>query len=228
MSLSSASARGAVVLSDVSVGYPNNPVFTGLSFDIAPGRFVYIVGPSGSGKSTLLKLLHGSLRPDKGIVIVDGLPLHEMRGWQTGEIRRRVGCVFQDYELLPHLTSLENVLLPLQLAHPRIRGPRNYAMEALELVGLGEKVDELPGRLSGGQQQRVAVARAIAHQPRILLADEPTGNVDSPTSAEIMELFAELNTMGSTVIMATHDEWVLSSFPAPTLSIEPLPMRKAS
>jgi ABC-type ATPase involved in cell division len=161
-------------------------------------------------------------------VIVDGLALHRMRSWQTSEIRRRVGCVFQDYELLPHLTALENVLLPLQLAHPRIRHPRNYAMDALELVGLGEKVDELPGRLSGGEQQRVAVARAIAHQPRVLLADEPTGNLDSPTSAEIMELFAELNTMGSTVIMATHDEWVLSSFPAPTLSIEPLPMRKAS
>ena len=226
----SSRAGGAVVLRDVTVGYPNNPVFTGLSFDIAPGQFVYIVGPSGSGKSTLLKLLHGSLRPDHGVVVVDGLPLHQMRSWQTAEVRRRVGCVFQNFELLPHLTALENVLLPLQLAHPRIRRSREYAREALEVVGLSDKMDELPGRLSGGQQQRVAIARAIAHQPRVLLADEPTGNVDSPTSAEIMELFADLNGMGSTVIMATHDEWVLASFPAPTLSIElpPPAVRKAS
>jgi ABC-type ATPase involved in cell division len=101
-------------------------------------------------------------------------------------------------------------------------------MDALELVGLQEKVDELPGRLSGGEQQRVAIARAIAHQPRVLLADEPTGNLDSPTSAEIMDLFSQLNGMGSTVIMATHDEWVLASFPAPTLSIETMPLRQAS
>jgi cell division transport system ATP-binding protein len=221
-------ARGKVVLDDVTVGYPENPVFAGLSFDIAPGKFVYVIGPSGSGKSTLLKMLHGSLRPLKGTVMVDGLALHRMHQWQTAEVRRRVGCVYQNFELLPHVSALENVLLPLQLAHPRIRRPRGLAMDALELVGLEEKVEELPGRLSGGEQQRVAIARAIAHQPRILLADEPTGNLDSPTSAEIMELFAQLNGMGSTVIMATHDEWVLSSFPAPTLRIELEPMSKAS
>ena len=213
-------AGGAVVLRDVTVGYGNMTVFSDLSVDIEPGSFVYIVGPSGSGKSTFLKLLHGSLRPDYGTVLVDGLPLHAMRPWQTGQVRRRVGCIFQDYELLPHLTALENVLLPLQLAHPRVRHPRDFAMEALELVGLEEEMDEVPGRLSGGQQQRVAIARAIAHQPRILLADEPTGNVDSPTSADIMNLFAELNGMGSTVIMATHDEWVLATFPRPTLVLE--------
>ena len=216
------------MLQDVVVGYPSNPVFSGLSLDIEPGRFVYVIGPSGSGKSTLIKLLHGSLQPQKGIVMVDGLALHKMRSGQTAEIRRRVGCVFQDFELLPHLTALQNVLLPLQLAHPRMRNPQNYALDALEFVGLEEMVNELPGRLSGGEQQRVAIARAIAHQPRILLADEPTGNVDNPTSAGIMQLFTELNNLGSTVIMATHDEWVLSSFPAPTLRIELEPMSKAS
>jgi cell division transport system ATP-binding protein len=221
-------ARGAVVLKDVSVGYGGNPVLSKFSVDIAPGEFVYVVGSSGAGKSTLLKMLHGSLRPQSGTVMVDGLPVHKMHRWQTGTIRRRVGCVFQAYELLGHLTALENVLLPLQLAHPRIRNPRGYAMDALELVGLRDKMNELPGRLSGGQQQRVAVARGIAHQPRILLADEPTGNIDSPTSAEIMELFDELNSMGSTVIMATHDEWVLTRFPAPTIRLEPLAMSQAS
>jgi cell division transport system ATP-binding protein len=220
-------AGGAVVLRDVTVGYGNITVFADLSVEIEPGRFVYIVGPSGSGKSTLLKLLHGSLRPDSGTVFVDGLPLHAMRPWQTGQVRRRVGCIFQDYELLPHISALQNVLLPLQLAHPRVRHPRDYAIEALELVGLEEEMDELPSRLSGGQQQRVAIARAIAHQPRILLADEPTGNVDSPTSAEIMKLFAELNGMGSTVIMATHDEWVLATFPHPTLVLETAAMVQA-
>jgi len=220
--------RGAVSLQDVTVGYGGNLVFSHFSVDVDPGQFVYIVGPSGSGKTTLLTLLQGSLRPHSGKVMVDGIPVHSLRRWQTGVIRRRVGCVFQSYELLGHLTALENVVLPLQLAHPRIRNPRAYAMDALELVGLGDKIDELPGRLSGGQQQRVAVARAIAHQPRILLADEPTGNVDSPTSGGIMELFAELNGMGSTVIMATHDEWVLARYPAPTIRLEPVPMRVAS
>lgn len=210
------------------MGYGDNTVFWHFSVDVEPGQFVYVVGPSGAGKSTFLKLLHGSLRPQAGTVMVDGIPVHSLRSWQTGMIRRRVGCIFQSYELLPHLTAIENVVLPLQLAHPRIRDPRAYAMDALELVGLGDKVDELPGRLSGGQQQRVAVARAIAHQPRILLADEPTGNVDSPTSGGIMELFAELNGMGSTVIMATHDEFVLARYPAPTIRLEPLPMRVAS
>lgn len=220
--------RGAVSLRDVTVGYGDNTVFWHFSVDVEPGQFVYVVGPSGAGKSTFLKLLHGSLRPQAGTVMVDGIPVHALRSWQTGMIRRRVGCIFQSYELLPHLTAIENVVLPLQLAHPRIRDPRAYAMDALELVGLGDKVDELPGRLSGGQQQRVAVARAIAHQPRILLADEPTGNVDSPTSGGIMELFAELNGMGSTVIMATHDEFVLGRYPAPTIRLESLPMRVAS
>src|SRR5437588_663354 len=151
--------RGTVVLEDVTVGYQGNTVFSGLSFDIAAGRFVYVVGPSGSGKSTLIKMLHGSLRPDRGTVIVDGMELHRMHQWQTAEVRRRVGCVYQNFELLPHLTALQNVLLPLQLAHPRLRRPLGYAMDALELVGLQEKVDELPSHLSGGEQQRVAIAR---------------------------------------------------------------------
>src|SRR5205823_1413731 len=115
-------------------------------------------------KSTLIKLLHGSLQPNRGIVMVDGLPLHKMRSSQTAEIRRRVGCVFQDFELLPHLTAFHNVLLPLQLAHPRIRNPEAYARDALEFVGLEEMADELPGRLSGGERQRIAIARAIANQ----------------------------------------------------------------
>ena len=176
---------------------------------------MYLVGPSGSGKSTLLKILFGTIQPLEGWINVDGIAVHRLQHWQTDTIRRRVGCVFQNYELLNHLTALENVLLPLQLAHPRTRHARQLATEALELVGLAGKLIALPQTLSGGQQQRVAVARAIAHQPRVLLADEPTGNVDKDASAEIMELFGQLNeNLGSTVVMATHDEYVLSRYPA--------------
>jgi cell division transport system ATP-binding protein len=195
-------------------------VFSGLDLDVRAGEFVYLVGPSGAGKSTLLKVLYGTLRPEEGSVVVDGIMVHRLQRWQTASIRRRVGCVFQSYELLGHLTALENVLLPLQLAHPRLGDPRGFAVDALELVGLKDKLNELPGNLSGGQQQRVAVARAIAHQPRVLLADEPTGNVDSHNSGEIMELFWQLNEMGGTIVMATHDELVLTRFPARAIQLQ--------
>jgi cell division transport system ATP-binding protein len=201
-------------------------VFSGFELAVEPGEFTYVVGPSGSGKSTLLKLLYGVLRPTSGEVVVDGIRVHRLASWQTSAIRRRVGCVFQQYELLPHLTALENVALPLQLAHPRMRNPRGYAMDALQ-----GKLGERPDDLSGGEQQRVAIARAVAHQPRVLLADEPTGNVDSEASAEIMNLFGQLNQeLGSTVLMATHDEWVLDKFPARVIRLRSatLPQRLAS
>lgn len=214
-------APGSIQLRNVTAGYGGAPVLTAFDLHINPGEFVYIVGPSGAGKTTLLKVLFGVVRPESGWVLVDGIAVHRLQGWQTDTIRRRVGCVFQAYELLPHLTALENVLLPLQLAHARVRHARAYATEALELVGLKDKLHEFPGSLSGGQQQRVAVARAIAHQPRVLLADEPTGNVDSGSSAEIMELFGQLNEMGSTVVMATHDEFVLSNYAAREIRLLP-------
>jgi cell division transport system ATP-binding protein len=205
----------------VTVGYGGPPVFSGFDLHINPGEFVYLVGPSGSGKSTLLKVLYGMVQATEGWVLVDGVAVHRLPQWQTDTVRRRVGCVFQTYELLGHLTALENVLLPLQLAHPRTRHAKNLATEALELVGLEDKLGELPGTLSGGQQQRVAVARAIAHQPRILLADEPTGNVDKDASSDIMELFGQLNEqMGSTVVMATHDEYVLARYPSRAIALQ--------
>ena len=221
-------APGSIQLQRLTAGYGGAPVFSEFDLGVESGEFVYVVAPSGGGKSTLLRILFGTLRPESGSVIVDGVAVHRLQSWQTARIRRQVGCVFQSYELLPHLTALENVVLPLRLAHPRIRDPEEVAADALELVGLKDKLHELPGSLSGGQQQRVAVARAIAHQPRVLLADEPTGNLDPRSSDGIVELFQQLNALGSTVVMATHDEYVLARYPARAIRLRPVAMEEAS
>jgi ABC-type ATPase involved in cell division len=221
---SEANAPGSIHLAEVTAGYGGPPVFKGLDLAVDPGEFVYVVGPSGSGKSTLLKLMHGTVRPQRGAVFVDGVAVNSLRRGQLSKIRRQVGHVFQTYELMPYLSALENVLLPLQLGHPTLRNATSYAVDALELVGLGDKLDQRPGTLSMGEQQRVAVARAIAAQPRVLLADEPTGNLDSGSSAEIVELFRQLNGMGSTIVMATHDEVMLSRYPARAVRLRPRPL----
>jgi ABC-type ATPase involved in cell division len=224
MAGSEATAPGSIHLSEVTAGYGGPAVFKRLDLDVDPGEFVYVVGPSGSGKSTLLKLMHGTLKPRSGSVLVDGLAVSSLRGDRQMKVRRQIGHVFQTYELMPYLNALENVLLPLQLGHPKLRNPKAYALDALELVGLGGKLKQRPGTLSMGEQQRVAVARAIASQPRVLLADEPTGNLDSRSSAEIVELFRELNGNGSTIVMATHDEVMLSRFPARAVRLRPPPL----
>jgi ABC-type ATPase involved in cell division len=216
--------RGSIHLSQVTAGYGGPAVFKRLDLDVDPGEFLYVVGPSGSGKSTLLKVMHGTLRPASGAVFVDGIDVSRLRGSLQMKVRRQVGHVFQSYELMPYLNALENVLLPLQLGHPRIPDPKAYAMEALELVGLADKLKHRPATLSMGEQQRVAVARAIASQPRVLLADEPTGNLDSRSSAEIVELFRQLNGTGSTIVMATHDEVMLSRYPARAVRLRPPPL----
>jgi cell division transport system ATP-binding protein len=225
---SDSNAAGSIHLSGVTAGYGGPPVFRHLDLDVDPGEFLYLVGPSGSGKSTLLKLMHGGLRPLAGSVFVDGFALHSLRRSQLPRVRRQIGHVFQTYELLPYLNTLDNVLLPLQLSHPRLRNPRAYALDALELVGLADQVKQRSDTLSSGEQQRVAVARAIASQPSVLLADEPTGNLDSQSSGEIVELFRQLNGMGSTVVMATHDEFVLGRYPARAIRLGPQALEEAS
>ena len=199
-------APGSIQLRNVTAGYGGTPVFLRFDLHIDPGEFVYLVGPSGAGKSTLLKILFGTVQPEEGWVTVDGIAVHRLQHWQTDTIRRRVGCVFQTYELLAHLTALENVLLPLQLAHPRTRQARQLATEALELVGLAGKLKSLPATLSGGQQQRVAVARALVSRPDIIFADEPTGNLDSRTGTEILSFMrTAVRELGQTIVMVTHD-----------------------
>src|SRR5207245_82265 len=162
--------RGEIRLTDVSVGYGDDTVLERLSLEVERGEFLCVEGPSGAGKTTLLRLLYGSLPPRDGHAVVDGVNLAQLRPRSVSRFRRRLGCVVQSYERLPHLTARENVLLPLQLAQMAIDGPGERASDALEAVGLADKSGSLPQELSGGQQQRVAIARAIAHEPAILLA----------------------------------------------------------
>ena len=181
------------------------PVLQAIDLAVAPGEFVGIVGPSGSGKSTLLNLVTGIERPTAGSVVVAGQDLlrlseEELAGWRG----RQLGLVFQFFQLLPTLTALENVLLPMEFS--RRRGDRRgRALALLEQVGLARQADHLPGELSGGEQQRVAVARALANDPPLLVADEPTGNLDSATGRSIIDLFRSLDDGRRTLLLVTHD-----------------------
>jgi len=182
------------------------PVLRSLDLEVAPEAFVAIVGPSGSGKTTLLGLLAGLDEPSAGRVLLDGQDLFALTEDQRAEFRsRNVGFVFQTFHLLPTLTALENVLVPLEL-QGEARGLRDRAVALLELVGLGDRLHHYPAQLSGGEQQRVALARAFANRPKILFADEPTGNLDTETGATIVAMMEELNREArTTLVLVTHD-----------------------
>lgn len=178
----------------------------GVDLSIEEGEFVTIMGQSGSGKSTLLSVLGGMNHPSEGSVEMAGVKLYDLPGEKLADFRaQNLGFVFQSFHLIPYLTTLENVMLPLAIAKIGRIEKRGKAKEALDQVGLAAKADRLPNQLSGGEQERVAIARAIVNRPHILLADEPTGNLDSKTSDEVMALFKELNKSGQTVIMVTHN-----------------------
>ncbi|MCM0083576.1 ABC transporter ATP-binding protein [Geomonas sp. Red32] len=178
----------------------------GVDLAIEAGEFVTIMGKSGSGKSTLLSILGGMNHPTAGEVEMAGVNLYQLPGEKLADFRaRHLGFVFQSFHLIPFLTALENVMLPLAIVKMKKAAKREAAHKALERVGLGGKVDRLPNQLSGGEQERVAIARAIVTNPHILLADEPTGNLDTSTSEEVMALFRELNEAGQTVVMVTHN-----------------------
>ena len=174
---------------------------------LEPGELAFLVGPSGAGKTTLLKLINREIRPSQGEVWVDGIPAHTLKASRVAGVRRRVGVVFQDYKLLPRLTAKENVALALQVTDLRVSDEEasDRALDALEAVGLGDRGGAFPHQLSGGQQQRVAVARAVVAQPPLLIADEPTGNLDLETSWEMMDLFADIAAFGTAVLIATHN-----------------------
>jgi cell division transport system ATP-binding protein len=174
---------------------------------LKPGELAFLVGPSGAGKTTLLKLINREIKPTKGHVWVDGIPAHSIKISQVAELRRRVGVVFQDYKLLPRLTALENVAFALQVGDLRVSDEEAHdrALDALEAVGLGDRAAAYPHQLSGGQQQRVAVARAVVAQPPLLIADEPTGNLDQETAWQIMDLLEDISAFGTSVLVATHN-----------------------
>jgi cell division transport system ATP-binding protein len=183
----------------------------GISLAIEKGEFVFIVGPSGSGKSTFMKLLTKEEEPTQGEIYVAGKNLASLPRWRVPYLRRNVGCVFQDFKLLPNKTVFENVAFALEVIG-RPRGLiRRQVPQILELVGLGEKLDRFPDELSGGEQQRVSIARAFVNRPLILIADEPTGNLDPATSVGIMRLLDRINRTGTTVVMATHDHAIVDS-----------------
>jgi putative ABC transport system ATP-binding protein len=179
----------------------------GIDLEIAAGEMVAVVGPSGSGKSTILNLITGIDRPTAGTVTVDGRSLGELSEEELAVWRgANVGIVFQFFQLLPTLSALENAVLPLDFARWRSKRERfEQAQRNLELVGLGDKADHLPAELSGGEQQRVAIARALASDPKLIVGDEPTGNLDTVTAAEMFELLRRLNAQGKTVLFVTHD-----------------------
>ena len=195
----------------VTKTYPGTggPALDDVSVDVEKGEFVFLVGSSGSGKSTALRLILREARPTSGRVYVAGKEINRLAGWKVPRLRRQIGTVFQDFRLLQSKTVAENVAFAMQVTGHSPKEVRALVPETLELVGLDTKADRLPDELSGGEQQRVAVARAFVNRPMILIADEPTCNLDPTTSVGIMKLLDRINRTGTTVVMATHDHGIV-------------------
>ncbi|WP_165045213.1 MULTISPECIES: cell division ATP-binding protein FtsE [unclassified Adlercreutzia] len=184
---------------------PNNPALDDISLQIYAGEFVFLVGHSGSGKSTFIRMLTREIKPTQGHIYVADEDLGSMRNWRVPYLRRNIGCVFQDFKLLPNKTVFENVAFALEVIGKNRHVIKTQVPEVLRLVGLQDKLGKLPDQLSGGEQQRVSIARAIVNRPPMLICDEPTGNLDPQTSRGIMDLLERINRTGTTVLVATHD-----------------------
>ncbi|MEL7209191.1 MAG: cell division ATP-binding protein FtsE [Actinomycetota bacterium] len=201
-----------IKLENVSKVYKGDTVaLSGASAEIGKGEFVFLVGPSGSGKSTFIRLLNHEEVPDEGRIFVAGKNIAELTPWKVPYLRRNIGCVFQDFKLLPNKTVAENVAFALEVIGRPKHVVKTQVPAILELVGLKEKAGRMPDQLSGGEQQRVSVARAFVNRPLILLADEPTGNLDPGTSLGIMRLLDRINRTGTTVVMCTHDRSIVDT-----------------
>ena len=199
-----------IEFSSVGLRYGMGPeVLHDVSFSIARGAFRFIKGPSGAGKSSLLRLLYLGRLPSRGEVRLFGTSVRSVKRGQLPALRRRIGVVFQDFRLVPHLSAVENVLLPLRLAGLESTQHEAHVRELLEWVGLGRRMEARPSTLSGGEQQRVAIARAVILRPEILVADEPTGSVDDAIGRRLVHLFEQLNKIGTTVVVATHNDEVI-------------------
>jgi cell division transport system ATP-binding protein len=208
-----------IEFSNVGLRYGNGPeILRDLTFSVEPGSFHFLTGPSGAGKTSLLRLLLLSLKPSRGQVTMFGEDVSDLTHDRLLQMRRHIGIVFQEFRLLDHLTTFENVALPLRVLGQPESEYRPNVTELLEWVGLGERMNALPSLLSGGEKQRAAIARAVIARPKVLLADEPTGNVDPDLSSRLVHLFAELNrTLGMTIILATHELPLLDKFNYPRM-----------
>lgn len=208
-------------MNNVFKKYPNGVVAAnGISVDIKQGEFVYVVGPSGAGKSTFIKLMYREEKPTSGEIIVNGTNLSTLKDKKVPNLRRQLGVVFQDFKLLPRLNVYENVAFALEVIEENPKIIRKRVMDVLELVGLKHKVRMFPNELSGGEQQRVSIARSIVNIPKVVIADEPTGNLDPETSWEIMNLFEEINARGTTIVMATHNREIVNTIRKRVIAIE--------
>ena len=200
--------------------YDNNITATNnISVKIKPGEFVYVVGPSGAGKSTFIKMRYREEAPTSGSIIVNEYALESIKSREIPFLRRELGIVFQDFKLLPRLTVFENIAYALQVIEKTPEEVEQRVSRVLDLVGLSAKRDNFPAELSGGEQQRVAIARAIANEPSILIADEPTGNLDPETAEGIMEILERVNKQGTTVVMATHNSFIVNEYKHRVLEI---------
>ncbi|AST06172.1 cell division ATPase [Anoxybacillus flavithermus NBRC 109594] len=210
-----------IEMQDVYKTYPNGVIaLNGISVRIKQGEFVYVVGPSGAGKSTFIKMMYREEKPTSGKIMINGVNLANIKDSKVPLLRRNIGIVFQDFKLLPKLTVYENVAFALEVIEESPKNIRKRVMEVLDLVRLKHKARFYPDELSGGEQQRVSIARSIVNNPSIVIADEPTGNLDPDTSWEIMDIFERINDRGTTIVMATHNREIVNTIRKRVIAIE--------
>ena len=208
-------------MTDVSKVYPGGSVaLQNVDIHIEPGEFVFVVGPSGAGKSTFIKMLFREVLPTTGSIFVNGVDILSLTSNEIPYMRRQLGIIFQDYRLLPDRTVYENVAFAMEVIETPRRKIKRRVLNVLDLVGLRHRADAYPNELSGGEQQRIAIARAIVNDPIMVIADEPTGNLDPETSWDIMEIFKEINAEGTTIVMATHDKEIVDAMGKRVIAIE--------
>ncbi|MCQ6275720.1 cell division ATP-binding protein FtsE [Bacillus sp. V3B] len=210
-----------IKMENVYKKYPNGVVATnGISVQIKQGEFVYVVGPSGAGKTTFIKMMYCEEMPTKGSIVINGINLAKIKPNKIPMLRRQIGVVFQDFKLLPTLTIFENVAFAMEVIEEHPDHIKKRVMEVLDLVGLKHKARMHPKELSGGEQQRVSIARSIVNSPKVVIADEPTGNLDPDTAWDIMKTFKEINMRGTTVVMATHNKDIVNAIKHRVIAIE--------
>ena len=216
-----AEADLVVQLDNVGLRYGRGPeILQDVSLSLPVGSYHFLTGASGAGKSSLLKLMYLAHRPSRGRVVMFGRDIAKTRRYQLPALRRRIGVVFQEYHLMDHLSTLDNVALPLRVAGASERDVQKFVPDLVQWVGLADQIEAKPPTLSGGQKQRVAIARAVIGRPDLLLADEPTGSVDDSIAMRLMHLFEELNKLGTAIILATHNEALVARFNHPRLHLD--------